>query len=76
MQSSKPSEYLKELKIQQYYLKKFYYNSASEWLKHDIELCLNAIDSEIKKYECFIAELKFKEELRKQQQISIYDMGV
>ena len=51
MQYSSPKEYLKDLKIQRSYLKKFYYYKCSEWLRPEIKKCLDSIDKEIENYE-------------------------
>lgn len=71
--SNSLSIYLKELKIQHYYLKKFYYKSCSEWLQKDIKKCLKAIENEIISYECLIEERKFKDELISKKQFTIFD---
>lgn len=71
--SNSLTNYIKDLKIQHYYLKKFYYNSCSEWLKMDIELCLNAIEKEIKSYEILIEKQKFKHDLELKNQLTIFD---
>lgn len=43
--------YMRDLKIVKNNLTKFYYHSASEWLKYDIYQCIKCVDSEILRYE-------------------------
>lgn len=61
-------EYLKQLKIQRYYLSKLSLNYASGWLKVDIERFINSIDSEISLIESIIKKNS------KKQQVS-FDLG-
>ncbi len=61
-------EYLKQLKIQRYYLFKFSLNYASGWLKVDIERFINSIDSEISLIESIMKKNS------KNQQVS-FDLG-
>lgn len=63
-------KYLKDLKIIYYYLRKFYYNSSSEWLKKDILKCLNALSIEIMGYQELITK---NNKERKVQPCTIYD---
>lgn len=62
--------YIKDLKIQIYYLKKFYYNSASSWLKPDIEKCIEALNNELLNYELISKKYKEKNNI----QITIFDL--
>lgn len=43
-------KYVKELNIIKYNLTKFYYHSASEWLKPEIINCITAVNEEIALY--------------------------
>lgn len=43
-------KYIRDLNIVKSNLIKFYYNSASEWLKPDIVECITAINNEIALY--------------------------
>ena len=75
MQYSSPSEYLKQLKIQKFYVNKFKVNYANaNNLTPFIKSYLNALDKEIKEYEDFISAYKLKKNLEKyKNQVSIYD---
>lgn len=74
-QFSRPSEYLKALRIQYTYLKKFYYNQASSWLRPSIADCLFAIEKEINSYEEMIAKYKMKQKLKEENSpLTIWDI--
>ena len=75
MQYSSPKEYLKNLKIQRSYLKKFYYYYCFEWLRFEIKKCLDSIDKEIENYENLISEYILKKKIKENNsQVSIYEM--
>ena len=75
MQYSSPKEYLKDLKIQRSYLKKFYYYKCSEWLRPEIKKCLDSIDKEIETYVNIISEYILKKKIKENNsQVSIYEM--
>ena len=65
--------YIKDLKIQIYYLRQFYYNSASSWLKPEIEKCLNSLNNELLNYELFIKRLNSKTTNNLNIQTTIFD---
>ena len=77
MQYSSPSEYLKQLKMQQYYCKKFRTNYANHNdLTKYCTMYLNALENEIDIVENNIAIYKMKKKFSNKEykgQVSIYD---
>lgn len=63
--------YLKDLKIEKNYLKKFIFNKASYTLKIDLAYALKLIDREIERIE---EQLEKYEKKNKENQITIYDV--
>ena len=63
--------YLKDLKIEKKYLKKFIFNKASYTLKIDLGYALKLIDREIERIE---EQLEKYEKKNKENQITIYDV--
>lgn len=64
-------KYLRDLNIVKNNLRKFYYNSASEWLKPDIMECITSLSFEIARYTKKISE---KEEYFNKNQCTIFDI--
>lgn len=64
-------KYVRDLNIVKNNLKKFYFNSASEWLKPDILDCINAVNKEIALY---TRKEREKEENYKNNQFTIFDV--
>lgn len=64
-------KYVRDLNIVKTNLRKFYYYSASEWLKPDILDCMSAVDLEIARYTK--KERKEKEKFEKNQ-VNIFDL--
>lgn len=62
-------KYIRDLNIIKSNLTKFYYNSASEWLKPEIINCISAINMEIALY---TKERRKKEEYFKNNQTTIF----
>lgn len=62
-------KYIRDLNIIKSNLTKFYYNSASEWLKPEIVNCITAVNMEIALY---TKERRRREEYLKNNQMTIF----
>lgn len=62
-------KYIRDLNIIKSNLTKFYYNSASEWLKPEIIECISAVNMEIALY---TKERRRREEHFKNNQMTIF----
>ena len=80
MQFSSPSEYLKQLKIQKYYVNKFKINYANHnILTNYCDIYIRELDKEINKVELNIAKYKLKKKFQSKEykgQVSIYDFDM
>lgn len=63
-------KYIRDLNIVKNNLRKFYYYSASEWLKPDILECMSSLDLEIARY---TKRQREKEEYFKKNQCTIFE---
>ena len=63
-------KYIRDLNIVKNNLIKFYYNSASEWLKPEIISCITAVNEEIALY---TKRKREQEEFFKKNQLTIFD---
>lgn len=64
-------KYIRDLNIVKNNLTKFYYNSASEWLKPSILECITSVNMEIALY---TKKHKEKEEYFKENQCTIFEI--
>lgn len=64
-------KYVRDLNIVKNNLIKFYYHSASEWLKPSILDCISSINTEIALY---TKKRREQEEFLKKNQVSIYEI--